>query len=92
MSKHEIIYVRMRRGPFLLGGSEGRWQPSQLQNGPMKVSVNDFGPFAKDLLGSVKGSLINHILSKKVDEQHHGVKVGKDGSRAGRAHPLLVGK
>ena len=46
----------------------------------MKVSVNDFGPFAKDLLGSVKGSLINHILSKKVDEQHHGVKVGKDGS------------
>ena len=46
----------------------------------MKVSVNDFGPFAKDLLGSIKGSLINDILSNTVDEQHHGVKVENDGS------------
>jgi len=52
----------------------------QYKNARIAVSVKDFGGLANDLLGSIKGSVINHVLSKKVDEKRHGVNVAPDGT------------
>ena len=64
----------------LLAIVRGDGNLQQYKTARVTVSVKDFGTLSSDLLGKIKGSMINHVLSKKVNEKSHGVTVHTDGT------------
>jgi hypothetical protein len=64
----------------LLAIVHGDGNLQQYKTARVTVSVKDFGTLSSDLLGKIKGSMINHVLSKKVNEKSHGVTVDTDGT------------
>ena len=74
---------------FVVVSVQGDGHVYKYKRANVNIKVDKFGTLTKDLVGSVKGTIIDHILSKRVDEKHAGVSVAKDGTESVRLNMYL---